>query len=59
MIRLTLTNLYELGDHYNPENSYIPPALIRRFHQAMKAGVKSVICWRTGSPIRGFCMWMI
>ena len=28
------TNLYGPGDNYHPENSHVPAALIRRFHEA-------------------------
>ena len=28
------TNLYGPGDNYYPENSHVPAALIRRFHEA-------------------------
>ena len=27
------TNLYGPGDNYHPENSHVPAALIRRFHE--------------------------
>ena len=53
-ISLMPTNLYGLGDNYHPENSHVLPALIRRFHEAKQAGLESVICWGTGSPMREF-----
>jgi len=30
------------------------PALIRRFHEAKEAGLKEVVCWGDGSPLREF-----
>lgn len=48
------TNLYGIGDNYHPEHSHVPAALIRRFHEAKKAGSPSVIVWGTGKPKREF-----
>lgn len=48
------TNLYGPNDNYHPEHSHVLPALIRRFHEAKEAGVKSVTCWGDGSPMREF-----
>lgn len=48
------TNLYGPNDNYHPEHSHVLPALIRRFHEAKEAGVKEVICWGNGSPLREF-----
>jgi GDP-L-fucose synthase len=48
------TNLYGPGDNYHPENSHVPAALIRRFHEAKLAGAPSVIVWGTGKPRREF-----
>ncbi len=53
-ISLMPTNLYGPGDNYHPENSHVLPALIRRFHEAKEAGLESVTCWGTGSPLREF-----
>ena len=53
-ISLMPTNLYGPGDNYHPENSHVLPALIRRFHEAKEAGLESVTCWGTGSPMREF-----
>ncbi len=53
-ISLMPTNLYGPGDNYHLENSHVLPALIRRFHEANHAGLKKVICWGTGSPMREF-----
>jgi GDP-L-fucose synthase len=48
------TNLYGQGDNYHPENSHVPAALIRRFHEAKLAGLPSVVVWGTGTPRREF-----
>jgi GDP-L-fucose synthase len=48
------TNLYGPGDNFHPTNSHVLPALIRRFHEARKAGAESVTCWGTGAPRREF-----
>lgn len=48
------TNLYGPGDNFHPENSHVLPALIRRFHEAKKAGLDKVVIWGTGTPRREF-----
>lgn len=48
------TNLYGPNDNYHPTHSHVLPALIRRFHEAKEAGLKSVTCWGDGSPLREF-----
>lgn len=48
------TNLYGPNDNYHPEHSHVLPAMIRRFHEAKVAGLKEVICWGDGSPLREF-----
>ena len=48
------TNLYGPNDNYHPEHSHVLPALIRRFHEAKEAGLKEVVCWGDGSPLREF-----
>jgi GDP-L-fucose synthase len=48
------TNLYGPGDNYHPQNSHVLPALIRRFHEAARAGRPEVVAWGTGSPRREF-----
>jgi GDP-L-fucose synthase len=53
-ISLMPTNLYGPGDNYHPTNSHVLPALIRRFHEAVRDGVSTVTCWGTGSPRREF-----
>lgn len=53
-ISLMPTNLYGPGDNYHPTHSHVIAALIRRFHEAKEAGIPSVTCWGTGSPLREF-----
>lgn len=48
------TNLYGPGDNYDPENSHVLPALIRRFHGARKNGDRSAVIWGTGAARREF-----
>ncbi len=48
------TNLFGPGDNYHPDNSHVLPALIRRFHEAKKASLKTVTVWGTGTPKREF-----
>lgn len=48
------TNLYGPGDNYDPENSHVLPALIRRFYEAEKNGAQSAVIWGTGTARREF-----
>jgi len=48
------TNLYGPGDNFHPENSHVLPALIRRFHEAVRDGKDEVVIWGTGKPYREF-----
>lgn len=48
------TNLYGPHDNFHPENSHVLPALIRRFHEAKVNGLKEVVVWGSGSPLREF-----
>lgn len=48
------TNLYGPGDNFHPENSHVLPALLRRFHEAAKAGLEEVTIWGSGKPMREF-----
>lgn len=48
------TNLYGPNDNFHPENSHVIPALLRRFHEAVKAGVQEVVIWGSGKPMREF-----
>jgi GDP-L-fucose synthase len=48
------TNLYGPGDNFDPDESHVVPALIRRFHEAKEAGASEVVVWGSGTPLREF-----
>ncbi|SFK20887.1 GDP-L-fucose synthase [Cellulomonas sp. KH9] len=48
------TNLYGPGDNFSPTGSHVLPALLRRFHEAVRDAVPEVVCWGTGEPRREF-----
>lgn len=48
------TNLYGPGDNFHPENSHVLPAMIRRFHEAVRDQADEVVVWGTGTPRREF-----
>ena len=67
-IGLMPTNLYGPNDNYHPLNSHVLPAMICRFHEAVKANALSVTCWGTGRPRMEFlhvddlgdaCVWAL
>jgi len=48
------TNLYGPGDNYDLQASHVLPALLRKVHEAMAGGARSVTVWGTGAPRREF-----
>ncbi len=48
------TNLYGRNDSYHPQNSHVPAALIRRFHEAKLAKAPTVTVWGSGTSRREF-----
>jgi GDP-L-fucose synthase len=48
------TNLYGPNDNFHLQNSHVIPALINRFHTAVKKNYKEVTIWESGSPMREF-----
>ena len=48
------TNIYGLGDNFDPNTSHVLPALIGKFHAAKKTGLASVTVWGSGTPKREF-----
>ena len=48
------TNVYGYNDSFDPENSHVIPALIRKFHEAKERNDQKVVAWGTGSPRREF-----
>jgi len=53
-ISIMPTNLYGINDNYDPQNSHVLPALIRKFHDAKVNHSKEVVIWGTGNPLREF-----
>ena len=48
------TNLYGPNDNFHPANSHVIPALLRRFHEAVRDGATEVVIWGSGTPMREF-----
>src|SRR5215510_1630543 len=48
------TNLYGPGDNFDLTSSHVIPALIRKFHDAKRAGDTHVTVWGSGNPRREF-----
>lgn len=48
------TNLYGPYDNYDLENSHVLPALLRKTHEAMMRGDKTLTVWGSGRPMREF-----
>ncbi len=46
--------MYGPHDHFNLTSSHVIPALILKFHNAMKNGEREVTLWGTGSASREF-----
>lgn len=53
-LSLMPTNLYGIGDSYDPHNSHVLPALIYKFHQAKQLNHDKVELWGDGTPLREF-----
>src|ERR1700728_4030751 len=45
-------NLYGPGDNFDPQNSHVLPALIRKVAEAKTLGRKQIVVWGTGTPRR-------
>ena len=48
------TNLYGPNDNFDLQSSHVLPALIRKAHEAMERGEKTLVVWGTGTPRREF-----
>lgn len=48
------TNLYGPHDNFDLDSSHVVPALIRKCHEAKRAGGQAVPVWGTGRPRREF-----
>ena len=54
VIYLIPVNLYGPGDHFDPEDAHVIPALIVKFFDAKNRGAKEVTAWGTGKASREF-----
>ena len=48
------TNLYGPHDNFDLETSHVLPALLRKMHEAKRAGRDHVVVWGSGTPKREF-----
>jgi GDP-L-fucose synthase len=48
------TNLYGPNDNFSETDSHVLPAMIRKFHDARRAGRPEVVLWGSGKPRREF-----
>jgi GDP-L-fucose synthase len=48
------TSLYGINDSFDPQNSHVIPALMRRLHEAKLNNTPSIKIWGTGKPKREF-----
>lgn len=53
-IHLLMINLYGPGDNFDPENSHVIAALVKKFCDAAKEGKNYVEVWGTGKATREF-----
>lgn len=47
-------NLYGEFDNFRNNDSHVVPAMVRRYFEAMRAGLPAVEMWGTGTPTRDF-----
>lgn len=48
------TNHFGPDDDFSPENSHVVGALLRKMHEARRAGLPAVTIWGTGQAVREF-----
>lgn len=48
------TNVYGPGDNFHPVDSHVIAGMMRRFHEAVAAGLDEVTVWGSGQPRREF-----
>lgn len=46
------SNVYGVGDNFDPESSHVAAGLMQRFHEAKLSGAPEVVAWGTGAPLR-------
>jgi GDP-L-fucose synthase len=54
VISLMPTNLYGPGDNFDPQDSHVLAALMRKFHEATVEKAPTVTLWGSGTPLREF-----
>jgi GDP-L-fucose synthase len=47
-------NVYGPNDNFDPRDSHVLPAMMKRFHDAKLEGERTVTIWGTGTPTREF-----
>jgi GDP-L-fucose synthase len=53
-IYLLPTNLYGPGDNFDPEDSHVIPALVRKCMEAVRDRASEIVLWGTGNASREF-----
>ena len=48
------SNVYGIGDNFDPENSHVIAGMMRRIHEAKQRNEREVVVWGTGRPLREF-----
>jgi len=48
------TNLYGPEDNFDLESGHVLPALMRKAHEARRAGANELVIWGSGAPMREF-----
>ncbi len=48
------TNLFGAADNYDPMGSHVVASLIKKAHEAKRAGAATMELWGTGTPLREF-----
>ena len=46
------SNVYGVGDNFDPESSHVVAGMMRRFHEAKLANLPRISVWGTGAPKR-------
>lgn len=46
------SNIYGVGDNFDPEHSHVVAGMMRRLHEAKLSGAAEVAMWGTGTPLR-------
>ena len=46
------SNVYGIGDNFDPQESHVVAGLMHRFHEAKLSGTPEVVAWGSGTPKR-------